>query len=253
MTDTPMPMAEARVLVLNPNSSRRVTGGLTEAADGWARPGIRFDVAQIDAAPEAITSPADHARVAPLVVDELTAREGDFDAAVVACHGDPGVTAARLEVTAPVIGIGAASLHAAAAAAPRFGILALSTRLVDSKWWQVDQAGLRRQCAGIWPVDTSVEHGLDPNMNLVPYVAAGRQARAAGAHLLVLGCAGMGPVATRLATQLAIPVLDATAAAAALAAQLAAQTASQSDPARSNAPSRGPRAARRRSRSPQSL
>jgi allantoin racemase len=224
------------VLVLNPNSSSRVTAGLAHAADGWARPGVRFDVAQIDAAPEAITSPADHARVAPLVVDALTARDGHFDAAIVACHGDPGVDAARLQVTSPVVGIGATSLHAAAAAVARFAVLALSTRLVDSKWRQVDQAGLRRQCVGIWPVDTSVEHGLDPDPDLVPYLTAGRQACAAGAELLVLGCAGMGPVATRLAADLAVPVLDATATTANLAAELASQHAAAPDVARGSRP-----------------
>lgn len=196
-----------RILVLNPNSSRLVTGSLHDALPRYQTSGLGIDVEQLDAAPTEIASPADHEAVSPLVVERV-ANVHDYDAVIVACHGDPGVRASRELTAAAVLGIGESSLRAAAAVTDRFAVLTLSDALIDRKWSQVREAGADGSCVAVVPTRTGVEHGLRPDPELIPYLAAARTAIDAGAQLVILGCAGMSPLTSRLSTELGIPVLD---------------------------------------------
>lgn len=210
-----------RVLLLNPNSSSVVTESLRTTVRRQPFRATRFEVAQIDAAPQAIASPADHQTVGPLVVKELVARAGTYDVAVIACHGDPGLSEARATNDVPVLGIGDASLRSAAAAG-RFAVLALTQSLIDRKWHQVRTAGAADQCVAVVATETTVEHGTAADADLAPYLTAASTACAAGARLLVLGCAGMSGLAARLAAATGVPVLDPVAATAQLAGAIAA-------------------------------
>lgn len=210
-----------RVLLLNPNSSSVITESLRATVQRLAIHVAHFETVQIDAAPQAIACPADHETVRPLVVKELVARAGTYDVAVIACHGDPGLTAARSQTDAPVLGIGDTSLRSAAATGS-FAVLALTQSLVDRKWHQVHTAGAAHECVAVVPTGTTVEHGTAVDADLAPYLAAANTALAAGARLLVLGCAGMSALAARLATATGVPVLDPVAVTAGLAATVVA-------------------------------
>lgn len=70
-----------------------------------------FDVAHrtTAAGPEQVRSAADVAQAAPHVVALICAAEADgFDAVIVDCTDDPGVAEARLVVSIPIVGPGAA-------------------------------------------------------------------------------------------------------------------------------------------------
>lgn len=220
-----------RLLVLNPNSSRVVTDAVRRAVDSLEH-GVRFTVDQLDRAPAQIAGPADHATVAPLVLDRLTAEDGHHDAVIIACHGDPALADVRRRSGHPVFGIGETSLHAAASAAGRFGVLTLGSALVDRKWQQVRAAGLGEHCAAVEPTGTSVVHGLAPEPDLAPYRAAAERALAAGARALVLGCAGMVTLVDPLAAEFGVPVIEPVTTTCSLAAAVVRRPAGEPAPAR---------------------
>lgn len=213
----------ARVLVLNPNSSVAVTQSLFDGLTRLGLPDIEFTAERLPQAPTAIEKPGDHERVTPMVVDRIAAVAADYDAVIVACHGDPGVHAARAVTRTPVVGIGETSLRTAAAIAP-FGVLTLGTRLVERKRQQVRDSGAWAQCVAVVATETGVEHGLQPEPDLAPYLSAAEKAIAAGAQVLVLGCAGMAPLAHQMAVRTGVPVIDPVAAAVHAVAAMANHT-----------------------------
>jgi allantoin racemase len=201
-----------KLLILNPNSSPQVTTAIAEAALACLDPS-GYEVQQIDEGPPVIEDEAAALLAADLVSERLRAQRASFDAFVVACHGDPGVTAAQQETGKPVTGIGAASFRAAAARGEYFGVITLGPELVEHKWRQVARCGLEARCAAIEPTHTGVLHGVGAQASdLTPYLEAGRRAIGLGADVLVLGCAGMVRVAEAVERELGVPVVEPVAA-----------------------------------------
>jgi allantoin racemase len=147
----------------------------------------------------------------------VSRRAGEFDGFVIACHGDPGVGLARHHART-VFGIGETSMLVACAYADHFGLLTLGEGLVPAKRRQVEQAGLAGRCVAIEPTGTGVLHGVDPDVDMTPYVRAGQAALDQKAQALVLGCAGMVYVCGRLAAELRVPVIEPVAATCLVAA-----------------------------------
>ncbi|QIZ38841.1 aspartate/glutamate racemase family protein [Saccharopolyspora sp. ASAGF58] len=203
------------LLVLNPNSSASVTEAVAVAARSLVPPEIPLRVDQLDDAPEAIENAAQHAAVAPMVADHV-ARAVGFDAVLVACHGDPGLDRARAATDAPVVGMGAASLHAAAAIAGRFGVLTPAEGLVERKHAQAARLGLAEQCVAVEVVGGGVLAGVGADPDLTPFIAASRRAADAGAEAVVLGCAGYAGLAGALQDAVSVRVLEPVRAAVGL-------------------------------------
>lgn len=210
-------MTVVRILVLNPNSSAAVTDVIHVAVERLGLLTVEFTVDQLDAAPPAIETDEDERVVVPLVEDYVRRRAGEFDGFVIACHGDPGVGLARHHART-VLGIGETSMLVACAYADRFGLLTLGAGLVPAKRRQVEQAGLAGRCVAIEPTGTGVLHGVAPDVDLTPYLRAGRTALAHGAQAMVLGCAGMVNVCGLLAVELRVPVIEPVAATCLVAA-----------------------------------
>jgi allantoin racemase len=213
-----------RVLVLNPNSSRSVTDVIRQATEEAGLTRVRFEVDQLDEGPPVLETEEDDIKVTPLVVDYVSRRRDEFDAFVIACHGDPGVAACR-EFSPHVFGIGETSFLVACASAERFGVLTLGSGLVDVKWRQVERAGLRSRCVAVEPTETGVLHGVEADLDLEPYLRAGRTALDRGAQALVLGCAGMVNVCRALQEALHVPIIEPVMATCLVAANIPASGA----------------------------
>lgn len=196
------------LLILNPNSSRAVTEAIAGVAAACLPPGS-YAVHQIDAGPSVIEDEPAASQAAELVSEYLQAQRSSFEAFVVACHGDPGVTEARRHTGRNVCGIGAASFRAAAAHGGHFGVITLGGGLVDSKWRQLARCGLSDRCVSVEPTNTGVlEYLTGDQPALAPYLEAGRRAIGRGADVLVLGCAGMAPAARAVRRALRVPVIE---------------------------------------------
>lgn len=200
------------LLILNPNSSPQVTAAIALAAQACADVG-RYEVQTIEEGPLVIEDEAAVLLAAGLVFERVRAQSAAFDAFVIACHGDPGVSTAQTQIDKPVVGIGAASFREAAARGERFGVITLGPELVERKWQQVAQSGLRGRCAAIEPTHTGVLHGVSAQApDLTPYLEAGSRAIGHGADVLILACAGMSLLADAVARELGVLVVEPVAA-----------------------------------------
>jgi allantoin racemase len=195
------------VLILNPNSSAPVTEAIADVVAAFGDIPLNIQVEQIDQGPEAIESSEDHAIVTPLILRKIQASP-DIDAVVIACHGDPGVSAAR-ELGGPrVLGLGELSMFAASSIGGKFGIITLSNGLIDRKRLQVSRYGLKDRCSGISASNTGIMHGLSDAPDIRPYVEAGADLIKSGATSVILGCAGMVRVQYAVQHELGVPVIE---------------------------------------------
>ena len=212
----------ARILVVNPNSSERVTAAIDEAvAPLRVEGGPRIEVVTLAEGPPGIATQRDaDGVVMPLV--RLVERS-DADAFVLACFSDPGLHAIREAAGGrPVLGIAEWGILRALTLGERFGIIALSTASVRRQQRLVRQMGLGGRYAGSWPVDLSAADTTGAEVG-AKLAAAGRSlVRELGADVLVLGCAGMARHRAATEVQAGCPVVEPSqqAVAAALGAVL---------------------------------
>ena len=201
------------LLIINPNSSRPVTDAIRTSAASLNREGWLYTVEQIDQGPAVIEGLKDEVVAAPLVLRRIMDLQDQYDAFLVACHGDPGVLAIREVVAKPVVGIGETSLLVACALGRGFGLITLGSALVAKKWRQIREYGLEQRCVCVEPTEAGVLHGVAEGAHFDVYVDAARRAVARGADVLVLGCASMAPAARAVEEQVGVTVVEPVAAA----------------------------------------
>ena len=86
----------------------------------------------------------------------VSERAGTFDAAIVACFGDPGLYAARELTEAPVVGIAEASFLLAMSLGHRFGIVSTVDRATPATWDLLRHYGVEARCAAVEPSEAEV-------------------------------------------------------------------------------------------------
>lgn len=131
------------------------------------------------------------------------AREG-CDAAMVACFLDPAITEAREMVDIPVIGLSEASFHLAAQLGRRFAIVTLNEpQMLIEIERNLTHSGLQGRTIRdpIVPIDLPSQEWLRGGINNRPRVveaidAKARACVANGADVIIIGCAGLAPIAT---------------------------------------------------------
>ncbi|WP_273692197.1 aspartate/glutamate racemase family protein [Ketogulonicigenium vulgare] len=203
-----------RILVVNPNSSVDVTSGIIAALAPF---GDHFEVVGMEEGPATVAT-EEHVARAGLAFAELAARRPDAAAFVTACFSDPGLDLARARVPQPVFGIQEAGILSALAVADRFGIVALSPASVQRHLRKLRLMGVDRRLAGelALPGVSAVASGHDPRVfdMLVDLVG---QLKDRGAGAVVLGCAGMAPIRTRLEDRTGVAIIDPVIATGAMA------------------------------------
>lgn len=205
------------VLVLNPNSSTRVTAAIDRAVNPAVGAGERYlRCVTLDDGPAGIVTQADADRAATLVATYVAAH--DADAFVIACFSDPGVVAARERTRRPVVGIGEAGMLAALSMGQSVGVIAVAQLSIPRhmRYWRMLQ--LDRRVAGERALDVPVDQSGDADVAFARMVETGRALRDRdGADVLLLGCAGMADLRLPLEKELGLPVVDPCQAGAALA------------------------------------
>ena len=146
------------------------------------------------------------------------------DGHVIACFNDTGLDAARSLAAAPVVGIGEAAYHLASLIANRFAVVTTLSRSIPALENNLVRYGLASRC-------TSVHAAEVPVLELERAGSAARdrisaEIRAAvreeRAEAIVLGCAGMAPLAAALSREHGVPVVEGVSAAVKLIETLAA-------------------------------
>jgi len=214
-----------RILLINPNTSRAMTAKIADAAREVAGPDVLIEAVCPAEGAAAIESHTDEVLAAAAVV-ELVAADRDgldpADAYVIACFGDPGLDAARELVEVPVVGIAEAAMHLASVSGRHFGVVTTLSRTLGRAHDLVARYGMERACVSLAatgiPVLDLEETGSVAVEKIARYSA---DAAAAGADVIVLGCAGMADLCAELAARVGVPVVDGVAAAVGVASGMA--------------------------------
>lgn len=202
-----------RLLLINPNTTAEMTDGMVDAARAVAAPGTEVVGATVSDSVPFIDAYYDEALAAAAVAREVRARAGEFDAAIVACFGDPGLYAAREAAAAPVVGIAEASFHVAMSLAHRFAILTTIERAIPGTLDVLRRYGIESRCAAIEATGLEVLDVDEGDAAVAALQAAGRRALARGAEALCLGCGAMVGTGELLAERLGVPAIEAVPAA----------------------------------------
>ena len=205
------------IYVMNPNSSADVTARMDAALDPLRRFGVPITCTTLSDGPSGI----EDQRQADLVIAPLLQQAATLpnpSAFVVACFGDPGLHALRVQSAVPVLGIQESAVLTALSLGQRFGVLAILPASIPRHMRAFGAMGVRDRCAGDRALNLRVNELADEARVLARMVEIGTRLRDEdGADVLILGCAGMASYSTALSDALNIPVVEPCQAATAMA------------------------------------
>ncbi|WP_431283724.1 aspartate/glutamate racemase family protein [Humitalea sp. 24SJ18S-53] len=221
-----------RILVVNSNTTDSVTTRIAEAARAAAPAGCDIEAISAPFGLPLIVTRADWLVAGPATLAALQSRAQTFDAAVVACFGDPGVEAAKELFDVPVIGISEAAFHAACLLGRRFGVVSFTRALQPMFQDCLDRAGLTARCAGFRMGPAfSGDPGLvaeERREMLLDLVRASQEQD--GAEVVILAGGPLAGVAPVLQPMVGVPLVDGTAAGVRLAAALVGLAPARREP-----------------------
>lgn len=212
-----------RILVVNSNTTDSVTARIARAAEAAAPQGCTVETVTAPYGLPLIVTRADWMVAGPPTVEALATRRGTYDAAVVACFGDPGVEAARELLDVPVIGISEAAFHAACLLGRRFGVVSFTAALKPMFVDCLERAGLSGRCAGfrMGPAFSGDPGRVAEERRDLILELCRASIEQDGAEVVILAGGPLAGLAPVLAKDVPVPLVDGTAAGVRLAAALA--------------------------------
>lgn len=213
-----------KVLVINPNSTQSMTDKIQVAAIGVAPSDVTVLSRTSAKGPISIQGPEDGILALPGLLDEVEKGVSDgMDAFIIACFDDTGLDEARAITSRPVIGIGEAAFHASMMKGHSFSVvttLSVSVPVIEEN---IARYGVRDYCrkvrASEVPVLDLEKPGSEAERKISDEIGVALKEDQCGA--IVLGCAGMTDLASRLASEHGIPVVDGVVSAVGFASALA--------------------------------
>ncbi|MBL6458566.1 aspartate/glutamate racemase family protein [Belnapia sp. T6] len=212
-----------RILIVNSNTTDSVTARIGAAARAVAPPGVEVEAVSAPYGLPLIVTRADWLVAGPATLAALSARRGGYDAAVIACFGDPGLDAAKELLEVPVLGISEAAFHAAAMLGRRFAVVSFTAALRPMFEDCLDHHGLRARCCGFRmgpPFSGDPGRVAEERRDLL--ITLCREAvEQDGAEVVILAGGPLAGLAPVLQPHLPVPLVDGTQAAVRLAVALA--------------------------------
>jgi Asp/Glu/hydantoin racemase len=210
----------SRILIINPNSNKRITQGIDQAMDTFrVEYGVNITCSTLADGPFGIETDEDISAVVPLIVNEI-GKHDDYDAFVIACYSDPGLDESRAASSKPVFGIQESAVSLSATLERRFGVLALRRESIQRHIAYIRQLGYQSFHAGERPLDVSAEEAANDIRVLQKIIDTGRQLiEEDGAETLILGGAGLALHRQAAQLELGVPVIDPVQAAVKMAAE----------------------------------
>lgn len=146
-----------RIKLINPNTTVSMTEAMTACARAVAAAGTEITGVSPQMGPASIESHYDEALAVPGLLQEIERGERDgYDAYVIACFGDPGLSAARELARGPVIGIAEAAMHMASLIAPGFSVVTTLARTSGMAWHLAERYGMQRFCRNVRACEIAV-------------------------------------------------------------------------------------------------
>ena len=197
-----------------------MTSRIAEAARSAAREGTTIVAMNPETGPPAIQGPEDGESALPglFALFEEAVYNGGYDAAMIACFDDTGLTFLKQRSPIPVIGIGEAAFHMAMLRAARFSVVTTLSVSVPVIERNLKSYGFATRCARVRasevPVLDLATAGSDAWKRIHTEIALSLHEEKPEA--IVLGCAGMADLAAAFSSEFKVPVIDGVAAGVAL-------------------------------------
>lgn len=197
-----------KFLLINPNSSQAVTEALRQEAERCGTELLQVDVIGCPAAPRTIVTSFDEMAAGLQVVELLRVKAREYDGAIIGCFADPGLKAAREQISIPVTGLYESSAIFARMRGRRYSIIASGSHLDISPWIGSARAlGEMENLASVRYIDSTVERAVDvKNEKICRIIEKCR--REDGADAVILGCAAFAGRGRLLSQMMAFPVID---------------------------------------------
>lgn len=212
-----------RILLVNSNTTPAVTERIGAAARAVASPGTAITAVSAPFGLPLIVTRADWLVAGPATLAALAQHSGAYDAAVIACFGDPGLDAAKELIDVPVLGISEAAFHAAAMLGRRFGVVSFTAALRPMFEDCLAHHGLAARCAGfrMGPAFSGDPGRVAEERLDVLAALCAESAEQDGAECIILAGGPLAGVAPLLQPRIALPLVDGTQAAVRLAEAMA--------------------------------
>jgi Asp/Glu/hydantoin racemase len=209
----------APILVINPNSSTRVTEDIDRALDVLRGPGgVAIECLTLAEGPPGIETERHVDQVVAPLCRLVEVRDNEAAAFVIACFSDPGLHALREVTRKPVLGIAECGLLTALTLGERVGIVSILAGSIPRHRRMLRALGIEGRIAGDLPLGLGVGELAAEEVALARMTEIGGRLRDdSGADVLVMGCAGMARYRGRLEAALSLPVIDPTQAAVGMA------------------------------------
>lgn len=198
----------ARITLINPNTSAATTNLMVSIARAAAPRGLAIDGLTARTGAALITNEATLAIAAGAVV--ALAAEVSGDGVIVAAFGDPGADRLRARLDVPVIGIGEASIRAAAAHGRRFAIVTTTPELAAGIERRVVETGCDCGFAGVRVTEhdpialTADATGLEEAL----FALVERSIRDDGAEAIVIGGGPLSAAARAIAGRTSVAIIE---------------------------------------------
>ncbi|MEL4154552.1 aspartate/glutamate racemase family protein [Corynebacterium bovis] len=218
-----------RIGIVNVNTSKSMTETVVAAARTVVAPDTEVEGVTPESGPASVESHVEGHLSAVGVIRAVHRRQNDpdaprIDAWVLAGYGDQGREALQELVDVPVVDITEAAAVAAMSVGDRYAVVTTLDRTVPMIRDRLVVAGLADRCVSVRGTGLGVlELEKDDDATDRAILELARDALAAGAESVCLGCAGMAGRAPELSRRLGAPVVDGVTAAVGQAESLVRQ------------------------------
>lgn len=212
-----------RILVLNPNTTEAVTQMLLAAVRPMVATGTVLTGLTAPRGVPYIASRTEAQLAGALTLEMLAEHHRDYDAAIIAAFGDPGLLPARELFDLPILGMAEAAMLTACMLGRRFAIVTFASAL--GPWYQecVEMHGMVDRCAGIRMLDgafRSISDVQEEKEELL-VALANEAVSSTQADVVILAGAPLAGLAAKVRERIPVPVIDQVQAAVKQAETLA--------------------------------
>jgi len=207
------------ILVINPNSTERMTREIDAACAPLRIPGgPAIETATLREGPPGIESQQDVDGLVQPLVNFVSKNEKIHEAFVIACYSDPGLHSVREATRKPVLGIAECGILTALTLGHKFGVIAILQKSIPRHLRYMGALGVMDRLAGELPVGLGIAEMADKKKTFARMVEVGKALRDQyGANVIVMGCAGMAEHRKPLQDAVGLPVVEPTQAAVTMA------------------------------------
>ena len=204
-----------KILLYNPNTTQSITNKLFDTAKLVASSGTEIIPMTAAKGFPYISNKAE-AQIAGVTVLEVFAKEhNNYDAAIIAAFGDPGLIAARSLFEMPIVGLGEAAMLSACLFGKKFGVISFTNNM--SAWYEesVETLGLKSRYAGFRAIE-GVVLSID-EIQSVQKKSLLKSAKDAveidGADVIIFAGAPLSGFKKNVEDKISVPVIDCAEAA----------------------------------------